>query len=222
MGGHSSKEQPMKLRLMLSAVLLAGLAVSHLASGQEVTPKPEEFPAVVKKMKAAKGDVMNAARKLLEQRYDLADRASSTLRMTRGKKVQEGVRVRLPEGTTWAGLAAMTPEEIRDKDLFPRGFLPLPHANHPEGGMLFPQFHIDETKRLEGRDLTRFDLDFEVPDAFLPEFPPAIFLTTRPDLGDVSQGKLVSLANFMELFGKILNPKQIEGLRLLLTPFPQQ
>jgi len=26
----------------------------------------------------------------------------------------------------------------------------------------------------------------------MPEFPPAIFLTTRPDLGDVSQGKLVS------------------------------
>jgi cytochrome c peroxidase len=47
-------------------------------------------------------------------------------------------------------------------------------------------------------------------------------LTTRPDLGDVSQGKLVTIDNFFELFDGILNPKQIEGLRLLVTPFPQQ
>ena len=59
----------------------------------------------------------------------------------------------------------------------------------PEGGMVFPKFHIDEIKKQEQRDLTRFDLDFDLPDHFLPEFPPAIFLTTRPDLGDVSQGQ---------------------------------
>jgi cytochrome c peroxidase len=47
-------------------------------------------------------------------------------------------------------------------------------------------------------------------------------LTTRPDLGDVSHGKLVTLDNFYELFNGILNPKQLEGLRLLVTPFPQQ
>ena len=74
----------------------------------------------------------------------------------------------------------MTPEQIREKGLFPAGFLPLPHPNHPEGGMLFPKFHIDEIKKQEGRDLTRFDLDFDLPDHLLPEFPPPIFLTTRP------------------------------------------
>ena len=42
------------------------------------------------------------------------------------------------------------------------------------------------------------------------------------ELGDVSQGKLVTSANFFELFNGILNPKQLEGLRLLVTPFPQQ
>jgi cytochrome c peroxidase len=47
-------------------------------------------------------------------------------------------------------------------------------------------------------------------------------LTTRPDLGDVSQGKLVTNKNYYELFNGILNPKQLEGLRLLVTPFPQQ
>src|SRR4030095_11869140 len=74
----------------------------------------------------------------------------------------------------------------------------------------------------EARDLTRVDLDFDLPDQFLPEFPPPIFLTTSPDLGDVSKGRLVTIDNFYELFNGILNPKQIEGLRLLLTPFPQQ
>ncbi len=114
----------------------------------------------------------------------------------------------------------MTPEEIREKDAFPAGFLPLPHPNHPEGGMLFPKFHIDEIKKQEQRDLTRFDLDFDLPDHFLPEFPPPIFLTTRPDLGDVSQGKLVTIDNFFELFNGILNPKQLEGLRLLRDAVP--
>src|SRR5882672_6632296 len=142
--------------------------------------------------------------------------------MSRGKPVQAGVRVKLPPGATWDSLGCMSAAEIRAKDLFPSGFLPLPHPNHPEGGMLFPKFHIDEIKKQESRDLTRFDLDFDLPDHFLPEFPPPMFLTTRPDLGDVSKGKLVTIDNYYELFGGILNPKQLEGLRLLLTPFAQQ
>lgn len=116
----------------------------------------------------------------------------------------------------------MTPEEIREKDLFPKGFLPLPHPNHVDGGMLFPGFWLQAIKQYEARDLTRFDLDYDVPEQFLPEFPPPIYLTTRPDLGDVSRGQLVTLMNYYELFNGVLNPKQLEGLRLLLTPFPQQ
>jgi len=88
--------------------------------------------------------------------------------------------------------------------------------------MLFPTFHIKEIKRQEGRDLARFDLDYDLPDHLLPEFPAAIFLTTRPDLGDVSRGELVTNQNFYRLFIGVLNPKQLEGLRLLVTPFPQQ
>jgi cytochrome c peroxidase len=174
------------------------------------------------RMKAAKADVQKRHADLLAERYDLANRPASGVTMARGKAVQEGVRARLPQGMTWDKLAAMSPEEILGGDAFPRGFLPLPHPNHPEGGMLFPKFEIDEIKKQEGRDLARFDLDYDLPDHFLPEFPAPIFLTTRPDLGDVSKGKLVTIDNFYELFGGILNPKQIEGLRLLLTPFPQQ
>src|SRR5690606_20837630 len=59
-------------------------------------------------------------------------------------------------------------------------------------------------------------------DRFVPEFPPAIFLTTHKDRGDVSRGQLVTIDNFFELFDGLLTPKQLEGLRLLVTPFPQQ
>ena len=101
--------------------------------------------------------------------------------------------------------------------------MPLPHPKQSEGGMVFPKFVIDEIKKQEGdRDLTRFDIDFDFPDHVLPEYPPAIFLTTHPELGDVSKGKVVTIENYYDLFNGILNPKQLEGLRLLLTPFPQQ
>jgi len=159
---------------------------------------------------------------LLKERYELSDTPDKTCVMDRSKPIQQGVRVKLSAGVTWEQLAAMTAEEIRAKNLFPAGFMPLPHPNHGEGGMVFPRFHIDAIKADEGRDLTRFDLDFDLPEHFLPEFPPAMYLTTRPDLGDVTHGKLLTINNYYETFNGILNPKQLEGLRLLLTPFPQQ
>ncbi len=182
----------------------------------------EDFPALVKRLQAEKPQFAKRQQDLLAQRYDLADRPAQGTTMSRGKPVQVGVRVKLPEGLTWEKLAALPPEEVREKQLWPAGFLPLPHPHHEAGGMIFPKFLIEETKKQTDRDLTRFDLDFDLPDHLLPEPQAGIFLTTRPDLGDVSQGKLVTLGNFNELFKDILNPKQLEGLRLLVTPFPQQ
>ena len=182
----------------------------------------EDFHSVMQRLAGEKDKVMQTQKALLEQRYDLADRPVEGVTMSRGKPVQGGVRVKLPMGTSWHELAGLGPDQIRQRKLFPAGFLPLPHPKHGEGGMLFPKFAIVEINRQGQRDLTRFDLDFDLPDRFLPEFPAPIYLTTRPDLGDVSQGKLVTLMNFNELFNGILNPKQLEGLRLLLTPFPQQ
>ncbi|HHT9111476.1 MAG TPA: cytochrome B6, partial [Candidatus Brocadiaceae bacterium] len=182
----------------------------------------ESTDETITRMKAAKPEIMKRQMDLLNERYDLSNRSAKKTTMSGGKPLQEGVRIKLTKGLTWDSLAALSPEDIREKDLFPKGFLPLPHPNHPEGGMLFPKFHIDEIKIQDGRDLTRFDLDYDLPDHFLPEFPPAIYLTTRPDLGDVSQGKVVTTQNYYELFNGILNPKQLEGLRLLVTPFPQQ
>ncbi|MBL4902635.1 MAG: cytochrome B6 [Desulfocapsa sp.] len=222
-----------KISTMMRRALIV-LLISHVSQGMALAGDVvkssyspivinESFEKTMTRMKAAKSDVMKRQMDLLDERYDLSDRSAEGVMMSRGKKsVQEGVRVKLPEGMSWEKLAAMPPEEVQKKDLWPKGFLPLPHPNHSEGGMLFPKFHIDEAKKQEGRDLTRFDLDFDLPDHLLPEFPPAIFLTTRPDLGDVSQGKVVTMMNYYELFNGILNPKQIDGLRLLVTPFPQQ
>jgi cytochrome c peroxidase len=181
----------------------------------------EDFPAMVDRLQREKPDFAKRHRDLLAERYDLADRAATGVTMSRGKPVQEGVRVRLPKDVTWEKLAAMTPEEIKTKSLWPAGFYPLPHPHHEAGGMVFPQPLIDETRRQTGRDLTRFDLDFDFPQHLLPEFPAPIYLTTRPDLGDVSQGRLVTLTTYYDLFKDILNPKQLEGVRLLVTPFPQ-
>ncbi|HTS46549.1 MAG TPA: hypothetical protein VMH05_01315 [Bryobacteraceae bacterium] len=206
---------------ILFGTVLAQEGARRPSSYSEVVTH-EDFGAVMARMSAAKPAIMERQKALLEERYDLSDRPAKGVTMSRGKAVQQGVRVKLRPGTTWEGLAKMRPEEIRERDLFPLGFMPLPHPNHAEGGMLFPKYQIDEISKQEGRDLTRFDLDFDLPDHIMPEFPPAIYLTTRLDLGDVSHGKVVTIENYYELFSGILNPKQLEGLRLLVTPFPQQ
>ena len=205
-------------------IVAAGLAYAQERGQTSYAPVDikETFASIMARMTAAKPEIEQRHTDLLNERYDLGNRPDPSLTMSRGKPLQQGVRAKLAEGMTWEKLAAMSPEEIRNQNLFPKGFYPLPHPNHGEGGMLFPKSTIDETKKQTGRDLTRFDLDFDLPDHFMPEFPPAIYLTTRTDLGDVSQGKLVTFANYYELFNGILNPKQLEGLRLLVTPFPQQ
>jgi cytochrome c peroxidase len=194
-----------------------GSATSSYDQVSPVLQGKESFNAMRAKDKAGKAAVMARQKKLLEERYDLSLPVSDKVKMSRGKPIPVGPTTRLPSGTTWDDLAKQSPDAIRDKGSFPKGFLPLPHPNHPVGGMVFPQHEIKELPRLE-----RFDLDFDLPEKFLPEFPPAIFLTTRPDLGDVSQGKVVTVENFQEIFQGILNSKDLEGLRLLVTQFPQQ
>lgn len=218
----------MRNYLFASMVGMALLGLGATAPAEEVPSSyapvviKEDFKTILNRMKAKKSKVVAQQESLLAERYDLSDRSARGITMASGKPVQEGVRVKLHGDTTWEKMAEMSPDDIKAKDLWPKGFFPLPHPNHAEGGMVFPEFHIKEIKKQEDRDLTRFDLDFDLPDHMLPEFPPPMFLTTRPDIGDVSKGKLVTIMNYYELFNGILNPKQIEGLRLLVTPFPQQ
>ena len=208
--------------IVLALATVAALLITRgvLAQQQQrpssFTPVIEEpFDVVRARDKASKAQVMAAHQQLLEQRYNLTRRVDENVRMTRGKPIPVGPTARLKSGLSWEQLGQMTPTEIRDRDLFP--YLPLPHVNHPVGGMVFSQAQIKLLPRLE-----RFDMDFDLPDHFLPEFPPAMFLTSRKDLGDVSKGQLITVNNFYQLFNGILNPKQLEGLRLLVTQFPQQ
>jgi len=212
------------LMIALTLVMAASLLVSRQARAQQqttqrassYTPVVEEpFDVVRARDKAAKARVMADHQKLLDERYDLRRRVDENVRMTRGKPIPVGPTAKLKNGVTWDQLGRMSPEEVRDRNLFP--YLPLPHVSHPVGGMVFSQTEIKALPRLE-----RFDMDFDLPDWFLPEFPPAIFLTSRKDLGDVSQGQVVTINNYYQLFNGILNPKQLEGLRLLVTQFPQQ
>lgn len=173
------------------------------------------FQEVYQKDVAEKGKVMETQRRLLESRYDLRPRLAPDVKMSRGKPVAVGPTARLAQGTSWDRLASMPPGEIRSKNLFP--YPPLPHPKQVNGGQVFPQFQIDMFPRLQ-----RFDVDFDLPDAFLPEFPPAIFLQNRPELGDVSRGEVVSINNFYRLFKDLLTPVQLNGLQVLLTPLPQE
>jgi cytochrome c peroxidase len=210
----------MKRHRFVRQLVLA--VVPALAGVSAAFAQDAEFNALVKDLQAKKPEFAQRHQKLLAERYDLADRPAKGATMSRGKPLQEGVRVKLPQGMTMEKLAATPPDEIKSKNLWPEGFYPLPHPHHEAGGMLFPKPQIDEVKKQNARDLTRFDLDYDLPQHLLPEFPAPIYLTTRPDLGDVSKGQLVTLANYYDLFKAALNPKQLEGLRLLLTPFPQQ
>ncbi|MGB2869497.1 MAG: cytochrome B6 [Bacteroidota bacterium] len=165
--------------------------------------------------KSRKAAVMKRHMDLLKERYDLSKRVTTEVTMSGGKPLSVGPTARLKTGWTWEKLAGTTPGKIKEEGSFP--YLPLPHPNHVTGGMLFPQHQIKQFPRLE-----RFDIDFDIPEQFLPEFPPPMYLTTHKDMGDVSQGQVIVLENYYEIFNGILNPKQLEGLRLLLTQFPQQ
>jgi cytochrome c peroxidase len=169
-----------------------------------------------------KPNVMNAQQALLASRYDLGNDPSNVQMSGERKAVQQGVRVKLHGNAAWQSLAGMTPEQIKSQNLFPHGFRPLPHVKHPVGGMVFPQQQIDAIKKAEARDLQRFDVDFDLPEHLTPEFPPPLFLTSRPDLGDVSQGEVLTIKNYYRLLHGKVTPVQMEGMRLLLTPFPQQ
>ncbi|MDZ4852739.1 MAG: cytochrome B6 [Pirellulaceae bacterium] len=218
--------------LMGVILLLLSSATQQIAQPADDTKsptKPETYMPVVvedfETMRAAdvskKTAVMTEQLQLLESRYDLSD-SPSKIQMSAGRKpVQQGIRVKLPKNATWAKLSSMSAQEIRDQELFPAGFRPLPHVKHATGGMVFPKAQIDQIKNAEHRDLSRFDTDFDIPDRFTPEYPPPMFLTTHPGM-DVTDGQVLTIKNYFKLLKGKITPVQMEGMRLLLTPFPQQ
>jgi cytochrome c peroxidase len=175
----------------------------------------QTFEEIMKADVEAKPMVMAKQRELLESRYNLKAKLDPEATMSRGKPLAVGPTARLAEGATWESLAEMTPDDIKAQGNFP--YPSLPHPKQTPGGQVFPQVQIEMFPRLQ-----RFDVDHDIPNEFLPEFPPAIFLNNRPELGDVSRGEVVSINNYYRLFKDILTPVQLDGLRMLLTPFPQE
>lgn len=176
----------------------------------------EPFAVTFSRESANRSKVAAARRALLEERYDLTVHIAPGITMTRGKPQPIGPTARLRGGIkTWEDLAALPAEEIKSRDLFP--YLPLPHPSHATGGMVFPQV---QTKIHQ--ELDRFDVEFDIPDGFLPEFPPPLFLANRPDLGDVSKGQEITEQNFEELLDGVVPPFQLDGFRLLVERQPQQ
>ncbi len=208
----------------LATLAPAAAAAQSLPPDASYRPLPTQpLDAVRAADEAQKAAVLQRQRALLEERYDLSDRPIPGVMMSGGRKpVQGGVRIKLPAGASWDSLVALAPDEIRRRNLLPQGFRPLPHVKQATGGQVIPKPQIDEIARQEGRNLQRFDVDFDLPESFTPEFPPPIFLTNHPELGDVSRGELLTIKNYYRLMVGILTPVQIEGLRLLLTPFPQE
>jgi len=213
----------------LSCVTLAAAAAVTVSADPlppDATYRPlptVPFDTVKATDEAGKAQVMARQRALLTLRYDLSNHPIPGAMMSGGRQpVQGGVRVKLPAGTTWEALAALSPAEIREKNLLPAGFMPLPHVKQATGGQVFPDEQINEIQKQEQRNLRRFDVDFDLPDHLTPEFPAPIFLTTHPELGDVSGGQLLTIKNYYALMVGVITPVQMEGLRLLLTPFPQE
>jgi cytochrome c peroxidase len=182
--------------------------------GQDPQRIAEEVKA---KEKADKPAVMAKHAKVLQERYQLNCKSKDGLTMTKGKPQPIGPTVKLANGATWDQLARMSPEDIASKKLFPAGFHRLPHVKPAVGGQVFPEVQTKQFPRL-----VRFDVDFDLPNCFLPEFPPPVFLTTHPELGDVSQGEVLTADNFDRLFRGLVTPVQLDGLRMLVTQFPQE
>src|SRR5690606_10003572 len=99
---------------LCSLLAVAALAASAPTAGSDPLPPTTTYrplPTMPFSQaraidEAQKPRVMERQRKMLAERYDLSDRPMQGVLMSGGRKaVQEGVRVRLPEGQTWEGLA---------------------------------------------------------------------------------------------------------------------
>ncbi len=176
-------------------------------------PNNESFESFMDRMIRQRPKVDAAQKSLLESHFDLKCKADPEHTMSRGKPLPLGPTARLREVKSFEELAQLSPEEIKKRDLFP--YKPLFHPLQSTAHMVFPQMWTRVHPEHE-----RFDVSFDLPDCFLPEFPPPLYLTNHPELGDVSRGQEITLGNYHQMFDGVLTPEQLEGLRILVTPFP--
>lgn len=110
--------------LLTAATALASLALAHAqqepqrgATSYMPVDIKETFVSIMARMKAAQPAIQRRQADLLAERYDLANRPATSATMSRGKPLQEGVRVKLAAGTNWDQLAGMTLADIRERNL---------------------------------------------------------------------------------------------------------
>lgn len=162
-----------------------------------------------------KPSLMRDVRNYMNGRFHFSGEAIPGKTMSGGKKpIMAGPVARLPGGVeNYEDLSRMSPPDIRKKDLFP--YKPLAHPLQTTAHMLFP-----DSWTAAHPEHKRIDVDMDFPDAYLPEFPPPLFLTTHKELGDVTGGREITFRNYYEIFDGLLTGEQMEGLKELLRPSP--
>jgi len=90
-----------------AGLMIIGIAIGTVGARAQTGPKPdpppssylpvieEDFGAVLTRMSGAKAAIMKRQMDLLGARYDLSDRPAAGVAMSRGKPLQDGVRVKL-------------------------------------------------------------------------------------------------------------------------------
>jgi cytochrome c peroxidase len=169
----------------------------------------DQWLAMNQKMKP---ELMRDVRAYMTARFNFTFEMIPGQTMSGGKPIMVGPIARLPNQVRdWQEMAKMSATEIRSRDLFP--YKPLAHPLASTAHMVFPDFWVAAHPEHE-----RIDMSMDIPDAYLPEFPPPLFLTTHKELGDVTGGREVTLSNYYEIFNGLLTGEQMEGLKELLRP----
>jgi cytochrome c peroxidase len=180
--------------------------------GSATLPVPfEEWELMLSKQKPI---LMSSVRNYMDKRYDFNQKSIPNQFMSGGKAIMLGPVARLPKSIkSYEKLATLSPSEIKKQDIFP--YKPLAHPLQNIAHMVFPKSWTDEHPEHQ-----RIDVDMDIPEAYLPEFPPPLYLTTHKELGDVTKGKEITFNNYFDIFDGLLTPEQMEGLKELLRPTP--
>ena len=88
--------------LVLGVRFLPGFAQQTEKKASSYTTVVEDkLDDVIARMTAEKPNIRKRHMDLLEERYEMGDHPAKGTAMSRGKPIQEGVRVKMPAGTTW-------------------------------------------------------------------------------------------------------------------------
>ena len=145
----------------------------------------------------AKPQVMTAQRQLLESRYDLTPAGLGGENVA-GQTATGRANSAAGSGTDWNTLAGMTPDAIRQRNLFP--YPALPHPKQVAAGRSFRRCRLPCSPGWSALMWTSMS---QTP---FSRIPAGDFPANRPELGDVSRGEVVSINNSMPC-SKICSPQ---------------